>query len=429
MKIAIFWFRRDLRTADNTGLFHALECGLPVFPIFIFDENIIQELPHDDARLNFIYDELRKVHLSLVKYGGSLNIYKGDPVEIWKQLLTEFQVAQIYCNRDYEPYARKRDAAIETLAREAGTQFKQYKDQVIFEGSEIVKADGSPYTVFTPYMKKWKACYKEVPRQLNSQPKFQHLYPQQIAFPEKKDLGITTSAIKVRPFDFTRLSKYADQRNIPAIATTDIGPHLRFGTVSIRKAFAHIFSGYDQYANELIWREFFMQILFHFPASYKENFKSKYDHIAWRNDEKEFEMWCSGETGYPIVDAGMRQLNETGYIHGRVRMVTASFLVKHLLIDWRWGEAYFAQKLLDFELSSNVGNWQWVAGTGCDAAPYFRIFNPAEQQKKFDPEGKYVRRWVKDIDELTYPAPMVDHQLARERCLNAFRLGIASNQF
>ncbi len=271
-------------------------------------------------------------------------------------------------------------------------------------------------------MKKWKSLYTEV--DLSKPVNFNHFLPSDKQFPSKRKLGIIPTQIMVKPFSFKMLDDYADQRNLPSIDTSKISPHLRFGTVSIRKIFSQVYPKYEKYANELIWREFFMQILFHYPKSVKDNFRSKYDHIVWRNNEEEFEKWCKGETGYPLVDAGMRELNETGYMHGRVRMVTASFLVKHLLIDWRWGEAYFAQKLFDFELSSNIGNWQWVAGTGVDAAPYFRIFNPYEQLKKFDPDMKYVREWVKDIDELTYPKEIVEHKFARERCLAAFKEGI-----
>ena len=424
MKVAIFWFRRDLRLHDNVGLTQALMAGLPVIPIFIFDKNILNELPADDPRVNFIYDQLEKIHIELKSKGSGLSVFHGNPDEVWNNLLDDYDVAQVYVNRDYEPYAKQRDQHIETLVQNHGAEFKEYKDQVIFEEDEITKDDGLPYTVFTPYMKKWKAKYKTLKAEKELIPNFDRFYPGNFEFPSRAQLGIKLSDIKVWPIDLNNLSKYADQRNFPRIKTTDIGPHLRFGTVSIRRIFNEVFSQSDQYANELIWREFFMQILYHFPESVKENFKSKYDHIQWRNDEAEFEKWCKGETGFPIVDAGMRQLNETGYMHGRVRMITASFLIKHLLIDWRWGEAYFAQKLLDFELSSNVGNWQWVAGTGCDAAPYFRIFNPLEQQKKFDPKGEYIRTWVKNLDELSYPAPMVDHKFARERCLTTFKEGL-----
>lgn len=424
MKVTVFWFRRDLRIEDNVGLNHALESGLPVVPIFIFDENIINELPNNDPRINFIYDQLKKINEQLKDYNSSLHIYMGRPTDVWTQLFYEFEITQIFCNKDYEPYARKRDQKIEELVQSKGAEFKQFKDQVIFEEDEIVKDDGTPYTVFTPYMKKWKANYNYEKSKGN--PKLNRFFPSTKQFPSRSRMGIKGASIHVNPIDHSILDGYSTDRNIPSISTSNIGPHLRFGTVSIRQIFSEIYPEYDQYANELIWREFFMQILFHFPKTVKENFKSKYNFIQWRNNEGEFEKWCKGETGYPLVDAGMRQLNETGVMHGRVRMVTASFLIKHLLIDWRWGEAYFAQKLLDFELSSNVGNWQWVAGTGCDAAPYFRIFNPAEQLKKFDPEMKYVRTWVKDFDEQTYPEPMVDHKFARERCLKVYKEGIQS---
>ena len=425
MRVAVFWFRRDLRLEDNVGLNKALESGLPVVPIFIFDENILNELPNDDPRVNFIYDELKNINEQLKNHQTRLHIFMGNPLDVWVQILKEYEVAQVFSNKDYEPYALKRDAKVEELVQSQGSAFKQYKDQVIFEESEVVKDDGEPYIVYTPYMKKWKALFAGI---IESEPvKFNHFSPSDKQFPSKSRLGIKPSKIKVEPYDQSILDKYAKNRNIPSIDTSRISPHLRFGTVSIRNIFSKIYPKYEKYANELIWREFFIQILYHYPKSHKENFRSKYDQIQWRNNEEEFEKWCNGETGYPLVDAGMRELNETGYMHGRVRMVTASFLIKHLLIDWRWGEAYFAQKLLDFELSSNVGNWQWVAGTGVDAAPYFRIFNPAEQLKKFDPDLKYVRKWVKDFDEITYPKEIVEHKFARDRCLKAFKEGLAVN--
>lgn len=423
MKVSIFWFRRDLRLSDNVGLSEALNSGLPIQPIFIFDEQILNELPHDDPRVNFIYDQLSKINTELNKSNSSLKIYRGNPKEIWKNIITEFDIAQVFLNKDYEPYANKRDLEIEEFLAAKGIQFKAYKDQVIFEESEIVKDDGKPYTVYTPFKNKWLKTAKKSDFESKTLKK-EHFYPNSSQFPTKSDLGILTSSIKVRPYDLNQINNYKNQRDIPSIATTNLSPHLRFGTIGIRELISKIDAKHETFLSELIWREFFMQILFHFPKSVSDNFKSKYDGIQWRNDEQEFEAWCKGETGYPLVDAGMRQLNETGYMHNRVRMVVASFLIKHLLIDWRWGEAYFAQKLLDFELSSNVGNWQWSAGTGCDAAPYFRIFNPHEQLKKFDPKLEYVQKWVPEVNELTYAQPIVDHKYARERCLKTYKEGI-----
>jgi len=425
MKHSIFWFRRDLRLTDNVGLSQALDSGLPIQAIFIFDNQILDELDADDPRVNFIYDELAKINALLKKQGSCLKIYKGRPQEVWGEILDNEEVAQIFLNKDYEPYAIKRDRQIEELALSKGVQFKAFKDQVIFEESEVVKDDGSPYTVFTPFMKKWlkkvkKSDFKPVSF------KKRHFLPNKSHFSSKHELGIKPSKIKVLDFNLQQIVNYKAQRDFPTIATTNLSPHLRFGTVGIRELFNRIEEEHTTFISELIWREFFMQILFHFPNSVSDNFKSKYDGIQWRNNEDEFESWCKGETGYPMVDAGMRQLNETGYMHNRVRMVVASFLIKHLLIDWRWGEAYFAKKLLDFELSSNVGNWQWAAGTGCDSAPYFRIFNPHEQLKKFDPKLEYVRKWVPEVDELTYVHPIVDHKFARERCLKVYKEGISS---
>ncbi|OIQ35535.1 MAG: deoxyribodipyrimidine photolyase [Crocinitomix sp. MedPE-SWsnd] len=423
MKHSIFWFRRDLRLEDNVGLSEALASGFPIQPIFIFDERILEELNADDPRVNFIYDSLEAINDELKKHHASLKIYKGDPKEVWEGILSEHEIAQVFVNKDYEPYALKRDLAIEELALSKGVQFKSFKDQVIFEESEVVKDDGSPYTVFTPFKKKWLKTAKKtdfVPKKMS----FEHFLPSKLDFMKKSELGITPSKIKVLPFNLNQIENYSAQRDTPSIQTTNLSPHLRFGTIGIRDLFNQIDESHETFISELIWREFFMQILFHFPNSVSNNFKSKYDGIHWRNNEEEFKLWCKGETGYPMVDAGMRQLNESGYMHNRVRMVVASFLVKHLLIDWRWGEAYFASKLLDFELSSNVGNWQWAAGTGCDSAPYFRIFNPHEQLKKFDPKLEYVRKWVPEVDELTYARPMVEHKMARERCLKTYKEGL-----
>lgn len=423
MKHSIFWFRRDLRLEDNVGLWAALKSGLPIQPIFIFDEQILDELENDDPRVNFIYDSLLKINEQLKPHKAALKIYKGDPLKVWESILNDAEVAQVFLNKDYEPYAIKRDLKVEELALSKGTQFKAFKDQVIFEENEIVKADSSPYTVFTPFKNKWlKTCKTD--DFLIKTPNLEHLLPNKAVFPSKSELGIIPSEIKVLPINLAQIKNYKNQRDFPTIETTNLSPHLRFGTIGIRELFGQIGKQHETFISELIWREFFMQILFHFPKSVSNNFKSKYDGISWRNDEEEFAAWCKGETGYPMVDAGMRQLNETGYMHNRVRMVVASFLIKHLLIDWRWGEAYFAKKLLDFELSSNVGNWQWAAGTGCDSAPYFRIFNPHEQLKKFDPKLEYVQRWVPEVNELTYARPIVEHKFARERCLRVYKEGL-----
>jgi deoxyribodipyrimidine photo-lyase len=430
--INIFWFRRDLRLNDNTGLNKVLASGLPVLPVFIFDTNIIDELPADDPRVNFIYDSLFVIDKELRKTGSSILILKGDPLQIWKKLISEHNINEVYINKDYEPYSTERDNKIESLLAEHRISFRRFRDQVIFEENDILKSDGKPYTVFTPFKNSWMRKYREhltsyVPQK---KPKNLTFYQDLTGFPAREDLKLQKSNIRVRNYDLSVIPDYHKYRDIPtADKTSYLSPHLRFGTVSVRELVWKAYNENPVFLNELIWREFFMQILFHFPHVVTGNFKSVHDDITWRNDEKEFRRWCNGETGYPIVDAGMRQLNSTGYMHNRVRMITSGFLCKHLLTDWRWGEAYFAGKLLDYELSSNNGNWQWAAGTGCDAAPYFRIFNPETQQKKFDPGMDYTRRWVQDLEKSTYPQKIVDHDFARQRAVDTYKAGIRRKQF
>ncbi|MFK8104036.1 MAG: deoxyribodipyrimidine photo-lyase [Saprospiraceae bacterium] len=425
-KISIFWFRRDLRLTDNVGLHQALQAGYPVLPIFIFDDQILSELPKDDARLSFIHQELAKIDEELKAKGSGVLGIKGTPKEVWKKLMENYEIAEVHLNRDYEPYARTRDEEIKVLVEAAGITFHTHKDQVVFEAHEVLKADGLPYTVYTPYKNKWLAAFE--PSMIAAlSPKVQDNYlPGDFAFPSLTEMGFEQSKITVQPYDLSQLDDYETHRNFPAAdGTSYLSPHLRFGTVSTRQIMAKLKESQAVFLSELIWREFFMQILFHFPKVVDRNFRAKYDGIAWRNNKAEFELWCQGQTGYPMVDAGMRQLNATGYMHNRVRMVVASFLCKHLLIDWKWGEAYFAEKLLDFELSSNNGNWQWAAGTGCDAAPYFRIFNPESQLKKFDKELKYIKKWVPEFGSFDYVRPMVEHKAARQRALDTYKAGIA----
>ena len=423
----IFWHRRDLRTFDNTGLYQALENCSDVQPIFIFDSNIIDELEDDDPRVNFIYFQLEKINNELKEFGCSLKVYYGDPLEIFKEVINKVSLKNVYTNRDYEPYGIDRDKSIEKLLNYNNINFYSFKDQVIFEENEVVKNDGLPYTVFTPFKNKWLAKFKENKPIINNRLKTENYKESNYDFPTLEDFGFRLSKIKVPEFDLKKVPDYDATRNFPFIdGTSRIGPHLRFGTVSIREIVEKVKAVNETYLSELIWREFFMQILWHFPHVVNDNFRSKYNAVPWRNDEKDFEKWCKGETGYPLVDAGMRELNETGFMHNRVRMITAGFLCKHLLIDWRWGEAYFAKKLLDYELASNNGNWQWSAGTGCDAAPYFRVFNPTEQIKKFDKQKAYINRWVKDLNELTYPTPMVEHAFARNRAIATYKDALAS---
>lgn len=426
-RIVAFWFRRDLRLEDNVGLNAALRSGRQVLPVFIFDEDILDELEADDARVQFIHEQLSSIHQTLTINGSSIICRKGKPLQVWQELLAEFPIQSVYTNRDYEPYAFQRDREVETLLAEHGIAFTTFKDQVVFEGGEILKGDGSPYTVYTPYKNNWLNHFQHVqwPNEETTGRFVQAHHP----MPTLLDLGFVPSPIKVPPFTLENLKSYAQERDFPAVDSTSyLSTHLRFGTVSVRHIIRQLGNKHPVFLNEIVWREFFMQILYHFPRVVSNNFKSKYDAISWRNDPTDFQRWCEGKTGYPMVDAGMRQLLTTGLMHNRVRMVVAGFLCKHLLIDWRWGEAWFAKRLLDYDLSANNGNWQWSAGTGCDAAPYFRVFNPSEQQKKFDPDFVYIRRWVPEYGTPMYPAPIVEHTFARKRALDAYKVGIESYQ-
>lgn len=425
-KVALFWFRRDLRLDDNTGLFHALQSGVPVIPLFIFDDEIVEHLPQNDARVSFIYDSLQKINEELTTVSSSILVKKGKTVEVWRSLLEEFDIQSVFFNKDYEQYAIKRDTTICELLKENNIASFSFKDHVIFEEKEITKSDGLPYTIYTPYKNKWLEKYQLSGSitENDTKPFLENFAKNQYQFPDLSAIGFERSAIKVVPHNLSQIGNYKETRDFPALDSTSyLSPHLRFGTVSIRKLVNWANRKNQTFLSELIWREFFIQILFNFPKSANRNFKSAYDGIEWQNNEDDFKRWCSGTTGYPMVDAGMRQLNETGYMHNRVRMVVASFLCKHLLIEWQWGEAYFAEKLLDFELASNVGNWQWAAGTGCDAAPYFRVFNPEIQLKKFDEKGIYIRKWIPEFD-LGYNKPMVDHAFARDRAIATYKAGI-----
>ncbi|SHN01431.1 deoxyribodipyrimidine photo-lyase [Polaribacter sp. KT 15] len=426
--INIFWFRRDLRLDDNIGFYNALKSDCKVLPIFIFDENILSKLPKDDARVSFIFETLQKMRKELQENNNSsLAIFHGKPLDIYKELIDTYTINSVFTNRDYEPYANKRDQEIEQLLNENNIGFKSFKDQVIFEKDEVVKKDGNPYVVYTPFMKVWKEKFKEYNLDIYYTNSYLNNLVENTRLPNLSlsELGFTKSKQKIQDYTVTPtlIQEYEDTRNFPALDNTSkLGPHLRFGTVSVRKMIKKATSEKNEiFWQELIWREFFMQILWHFPKTATASFKPKYDRIEWRNNEAEFQKWCKGETGYPLVDAGMRQLNETGFMHNRIRMLIGSFLCKHLLIDWRWGEAYFAEKLHDYEMASNIGNWQWVAGSGVDAAPYFRIFNPTTQIKKFDKDLEYIKKWVPEFQELTYSKEIVDHKEARERCLKTYK--------
>ena len=426
-EVSIFWFRRDLRLYDNSGLSAATHSKNKVIPIFIFDTSITNKLPNNDRRINFIFDNLVEIDLELKeKFNSSINVFKGNPIEIFKKLIRNYKINTVFTNNDYEPYALSRDRSIQNLLEKNQIQFKSFKDQVIFEKNEVVKDDGNPYVVYTPYMRKWKSNLSEDLSKISEKEVVNNFYKSSISGLMKlNEYGFIENDKKIEPFKLNKdiVTKYADTRNFPSInSTSKLGPFLRFGTVSVRKIVSGLLKFKDQtFLNELIWREFFMQILFHFPHTAKKSFKSKYDKIIWLNDPKSFEAWKNGETGFPLVDAGMKELNNTGFMHNRVRMITASFLCKHLLIDWRLGEKYFALKLNDYEMASNVGNWQWASGSGVDAAPYFRIFNPHTQIIKFDKNREYIDKWV-NTESKSYPNEIVDHKVARQRCLDTYKM-------
>jgi deoxyribodipyrimidine photo-lyase len=430
-KINIVWFRRDLRLEDNTALFHALQAEHIVLPIFIFDKNILDKLEHKaDARVEFIHNSICDMQAQLENFGSSLKVIYDTPINAFKTLLKEYSIQQVFTNADYEVYASERDAEIEALLQKHNAKLIHFKDHVIFHKDEVVKDDGKPYTVFTPYSRKWKGTLKPANIEVYNTEKHFDNFLKNILFkiPSLKDMGFTKSNIEfpLKTVEADLVKKYATQRDIPGIrGTSHLGLHLRFGTVSIRRLAQFAQKHSETFLNELIWRDFYHMIIWHFPhVAQGKSFKLQYDNIVWRNDNVAFEKWCAGQTGYPIVDAGMRELNTTGFMHNRVRMIVASFLCKHLLIDWRLGEAYFAQKLLDFDFAANNGGWQWAAGSGCDAAPYFRIFNPYLQTQKFDPDLNYIKKWVPELNDFSYPKPIVEHTVARERCLKVYKEGL-----
>ena len=430
-KLTLFWFRRDLRIHDNVGLFHALEQSEQVLPVFIFDQSILEKLPKKDARIELILQALGYINDAMKGNQCTVGMYHGVPKAILNDLIDRYPIDRVVTNRDYEPYARERDQEIEALLAARGISFETYKDQVIFEKDEITKDDGKPYVVYTPYSRKWLKTFEEnTPQKYPSENLLNKLYPEIQPSLKLEDLGFEPQDHHTPQFRFDSavIDAYEETRNFPALdQTSRLGPYLRFGLVSVRDLVLKAANRPNNtFLKELIWREFFMQIMWHFPHTKDRSFKAQYDRIPWRNNEDEFRKWCAGETGYPLVDAGMKQLNQTGFMHNRVRMLVGSFLCKHLLIDWRWGEAYFAEKLLDYEMASNVGNWQWVAGSGVDAAPYFRIFNPTEQIKKFDKQHAYIQKWVPNYQELNYPKPVVEHKMARERCLSVYKSALDS---
>lgn len=429
--ISVFWFRRDLRLFDNTGLLHALKSGYPVLPLFIFDREILDKLTDpQDRRVAFIHAELAKMKAELEAMGSSLRVEVGRPAEIWESLTAEYEIEKVFTNHDYEPYARERDREMRKFLNGKGIGFFTFKDQVVFEKEEVLTGQGKPYTVFTPYSKKWKAQLtpEHLANRASEAELAQAITTDRFPMPMLESMGFESvlDEFPAKEVDPRLIQAYADQRNFPAIAgTSRLSVHLRFGTVSPRRLVKLAQPNSETWLNELIWREFYQQVLWNFPHVADRAMKPAYDNIPWRDAPEDFAAWCEGRTGYPMVDAGMRELNATGFMHNRVRMVTASFLTKHLLIDWRLGEGYFAQKLIDFDLASNNGGWQWAAGSGADAAPYFRIFNPESQLKKFDGKAKYVRQWVPEFGTPAYVAPIVDHKFARDRCLEVYKAALA----
>jgi len=430
-KISLFWFRRDLRLNDNTGFFYALQQEKNVLPVFIFDKNILDKLEERaDARVEFIHDQVTRLSAELESKGSSLLVKYGDPEAIYKSLLSAYEIEGVYTNRDYEPYAKSRDTAIENLLKEKGVPFFTFKDQLIFEPGEILNGSGEFYKVFTPFSRVWLEKYNKTKFSTLDELNWKNLFQSDsLPIPNLASMGFQHSEISIpsKTADEELISHYDEKRNFPAVkGTSRLGIHLRFGTISIRKLAKTAASLNATFLNELIWREFYMFILAYNPVVVDRAFKPAYDQIPWRNNEQEFEAWCKGMTGYPIVDAGMRELNETGFMHNRVRMIVASFLTKHLLIDWRWGETYFAKKLLDYELASNNGGWQWAAGTGTDAQPYFRVFNPTSQTEKFDKDLKYIKKWVPEFQTEKYPEPIVDHKFARQRAIDTYKSALNS---
>ena len=427
-EFSVFWFRRDLRLADNHGLFRALTSSENVLPIFIFDTEILSKLENkEDKRVDFIAQTLEILNQYLAKSGKAIQIFHGKPLDIFQELTENFSLKTVFCNEDYEPSAIQRDRAINDFLRKKNIQFQSFKDQVLFHKDDILKADATPYTIYTPYSKQWLAKFNTEKVEFYPSEKLLHHFigaEKPIFSLEKIGFRKTNFQFKTPIIDRDILKTYHETRNFPTTPTSEMSVHLRFGTISIRKLVVEASVLNETYLKELIWREFFMQILFHFPKVVHESFKRKYDQILWLYDEDFLQKWQQGKTGYPIVDAGMRELNETGFMHNRVRMVCASFFTKHLLMDWRIGEAYFAEKLMDYDLSANNGNWQWSAGTGCDSAPYFRVFNPEEQQRKFDPDFKYIKKWVAEFGTINYPQPIVEQKFARLRALETYKKGL-----
>ncbi len=426
MRLSILWFRNDLRLENHPGIQELIEDGIPIVALFIFDKDILDDLPEDDARVNIIYDQLQKMHIQLQKLGSSMLIKKGEVTQVWEELLEDFEIQKVYMAEDFEPSSIARDEEIKSMLLSKGIEISTNCNQVIIHPTEVLKKDGKPYSVYTPYSKKWKNWVEEKntadEKVSYSKLKSAYFHNYDIPFPSLESLGFRPTKTTLAPLDLSPkfLSQYEQTRDTPSLSTSHLSTYLRFGFVDIHEVYQKCQSS-EVFIRELIWREFFKQILYHYPKVVDAPFKAKYQDLPWLHDTEVFEKWATGMTGYPLVDAGMRELNQTGLMHNRVRMVTASFLVKHLLIDWQWGEAYFAEKLLDYDLSANNGNWQWVVGCGCDAAPYFRVFNPTRQMERYDPQKEYIRKWVPEWETESYPEPIVDHGEARVRALAFYK--------
>lgn len=433
-RVSIFWFRRDLRLDDNAGLWKALKNGDPVLPLFIFDPDILSKLEdREDARVSFLYQRIQNLKAQLLELGSDLLVFNDKPLDVFKQLNVNYEITGLYFNRDYEPYAKARDKGVYEYFQTLDVPCVGAKDHVLFEKNEVVKADGTPYLVFSPYAKAWKKlCTAYHFKAYPTEKYFEYFFNAQAVseVPSLEQMGFKPTEIPIPLSNVSKniIAQYDSTRNFPGIknGTTRLGIHLRFGTISIRKLAKLAERTNETFLNELIWRDFFQMALHYHPESRLKAIKPKYDLIPWSNNEAHFSAWCKGKTGYPIVDAGMRELNATGFMHNRVRMIVASFLTKHLLIDWRWGEAYFAAKLLDFDLASNIGGWQWASGSGLDAAPYFRVFNPTSQMEKFDKNLSYINKWVPELKTHLYPEPIVEHKWARERCLATYKEALSN---
>lgn len=463
MKTVIHWFRRDLRISDNTALHSAAKRAETVIPLFIF-ENAFRTGPDvGAARLAFLLESVESLRKNLAELGHHLVIRCGKSEEILPQICREAGAQAVFANKRYEPYAQRRDERITAALMKAGYGFELFKDAVIWEEREILTKTGNPYTVFTPYSRAWKE--KFIPAPMSRLTAAKHKAPalksdplpnspDEAGYPLKQKIptaGEHAALSRLRQFMAGPVYDYSGKRNFPAVdGTSALSPHLRAGTIGIRTIIAALekaraaapaakAASCEVFLNELIWREFYLQVLHNFPHVTKGAFRPEYDKLKWSDNKEHFAAWCEGRTGFPIVDAAMRCLNATGTMHNRLRMITAMFLTKDLLISWQWGERYFMQQLVDGDMAANNGGWQWSAGTGTDAAPYFRIFNPVSQGEKFDPEGAFIRQWIPELKSFPgeilhepwenplllakskYPAPIVDHSVQREKCLAMFK--------